>query len=1409
MMPTFPRTVAISWLTLGLIWVAATVRADDWPTFRHDNRRSGLTAESLDVPALTLQWVARGDHPVEPAWPGPAKWDAYAYIRDLPSLRNYDPAAHLIVVGDRLYFGSSTDDAVHCLDARTGRELWRTTVGGPVRIPPTHRDGTLYFGSDDGKAYAVDAQDGRILWSYQPEPTRGQTLVINNGRPISSWPCRTGVLADGDQLYFAASMFPWKPSYLVAIDRTTREPEQGGFLRAYPEQSLTFEGAMLASSSRLIAPQGRVAPSIISRTDGAIQGGLDGTGGGSFALVTPDDEIVHGPGNKQGRLVVSESADRSKLATFPSGRAMVVQGTVTYVMTADSITALDRQAKTLLWKREGLTAYEIIVAGSTLFAGGKDRVLALDSRDGRTTWSAEVRGRAHALAVAQGTLFVSTDEAVIHAFRAGEPKAELPSLTPLSGRPIASEVSEWEPVTDPSRSSAIATVDAPGLVSRWVFQGVGVDNQRGESLRGARVRDLVGDRHATVIGDAQLVPVGSVEAVSLDGASQSALVAVDHAEADLPGRALTVEAWVRVTRTEPWGGILGAVVDNGGDESGWILGYNDDRFSFGLAGADGGKGITYLKASKPFLTDRWYHVAGTYDGQTLKIYVDGELSAISRDESGDILYPTRAFVEIGAYHDTDEYDRFAGLIHEVRLYDQALLADRIARQARARRDAFPGRLALAAGPTWTFRDPETAVVTYQTVEPVPTRLDYGQDALTHRIEDPTLRTEHVVTLEGLRPERIYPFVIRAEVDGHQRVSRRFEIETAFNYTPRPLPDRPSPYPDDVRAEAIARLAEQIVEASPSTRGICLVLGSDDGRLCYEVARRSALKVIGVETAPDRVALSRERLQEAGAYGTRVSILHVEDLNNLPLSGHLADLVVDPSALLDGSPRVELTELYRVTAPSGGVALIAPAATDRDDVLARLGSVPDDPSFGALLAADSHSPMPWRVRRGRLPASGEWSHQYGGSTNAAFNGESLMGATKAEDFEVQWIGRPGPRYHPERSGRKPSPLATNGRLFAQGLGRIIALNAYNGAILWSRELPEMLRFNLPRDTSNWCADDDHIYAAVADACWRIEAGTGRVAAILPTVPGPRGDWDYDWGYLAQDGDLVVGSAVKRDTAYTNFWGGPGWYDTTSGPLTDKVCSDVLFAYDKAEISASDDAAPKPRWVYRDGLVVNPTITIGGGRIYFVITRDPEVITSESRRQGTDLDGFWTDQALVALDLVTGDLVWERPLDDLKRGVVMTHVAYGSERIVLVASAEGSYQTLTISAADGSDQWTAEHDWLSTHHGGHMARPAIVADRLFVRPAAFNLYTGERLEAQMPAGGCGTYAASASAFFYRSGNVTLWNPENGSTSSFNRLRPGCWLSTIPANGMLLSPEGGGGCSCGSWMETSVGFKPRQQQ
>ena len=42
-----------------------------------------------------------------------------------------------------------------------------------------------------------------------------------------------------------------------------------------------------------------------------------------------------------------------------------------------------------------------------------------------------------------------------------------------------------------------------------------------------------------------------------------------------------------------------------------------------------------------------------------------------------------------------------------------------------------------------------------------------------------------------------------------------------------------------------------------------------------------------------------------------------------------------------------------------------------------------------------------------------------------------------------------------------------------------MDAYNGTILWSLEIPDLERFNMPRDCGNWCADDDFIYAAIKE------------------------------------------------------------------------------------------------------------------------------------------------------------------------------------------------------------------------------------------------------------------------------------------------------------------------------------------
>lgn len=273
----------------------------------------------------------------------------------------------------------------------------------------------------------------------------------------------------------------------------------------------------------------------------------------------------------------------------------------------------------------------------------------------------------------------------------------------------------------------------------------------------------------------------------------------------------------------------------------------------------------------------------------------------------------------------------------------------------------------------------------------------------------------------------------------------------------------------------------------------------------------------------------------------------------------------------------------------------------------------------------------QLTRPALPGSGNWSHLYGSADNSAFGGETLQNVNGTNDLVVQWVGRPGPRYQPDRNGRKPSPLSVNGRLFLQGLQRLVALDAYNGTILWSLEMPRLGRFNMPRDCGNWSADDDSVYVAIDDRLWQLDAQTGTVTHMHSVPPGPNKAWSYDWGYIANIGDSILGSSVKQGTAFKSFWGGAsdGWYDAKSGRATAKVCSDQLFSLNKSDHQI--------RWMYRGGIILNSTITATKQTVYFVENRHPTLRTSDQRRISDS--NLWENNYLVALNLKSGQKLWE--------------------------------------------------------------------------------------------------------------------------------------------------------------------------
>ncbi len=1312
-------------------------------------------------------------------------------------MRNYDLAFHAIAVGDAVYFGSSADDTVRCLDAATGRVAWSCTTGGPVRLAPAWSEGRIYFGSDDGQVYCLRADTGRLVWKFRPPGLERGQQILHDGRLIPLHPCRTGVLVDGPTAYCGFGLLPWEDTYLCALDAATGQPTGSG---RYVQklQGLTLEASPAATSDRLVFPQGRVAPQLFRREDGANQGQLKKSGGGSLVVVALDSTIFHGPAAepRQGELRRSDPGTLEMIVGHGRGKALVCAGPVCYMLTDDSLVASDLASRRQLWLVPCEFPYALIAAGQTLFAGGRDEVAALDARDGRLVWRHPVQGRAYGLTVAAGRLLVSTDEGVLHGFDASAAAAlaaESKSAVGAPAGPDSAAPRPEEPLAE------IEPLEDPDLLGRWVFQT--------PHVQGNIVRDLAGRAAAQALSGVRLERFGRYQALVADGRTQSVRIADDHHRVPVPGGPMTAEAWVRVDRPLSWGGIVGALQDNGNDEHGWLLGYCDARFSFAVAGAQGIGRLTYLKADADFVPGRWYHVVGTYDAAAMKVYVDGVLAGSSSQQRGEIRYPQQAFYEIGAYHDRDEYFRLTGRIHEVRVYHGALTAEQVAAHYAAAADRFPlpepaaprHPLRLAAGPWLQFVEPGVAVVRWKSRAATASVLEYGLDDAVQRVVEGVPRTEHELRLTGLRPNRRYWYAIRNEADDPPAATERFECDTFHQYTLPPIAGESDPRFDDVSG-TFSRAAEEILKRTQARRGICLVYGSGEGRLAYHLARRSDLRVIGVDDDRARVEASRTALLAAGIYGSRVALYHVPSLDELPTIGQFANLVVSERLIADGACCGRATEVRRVVRPDGGlVCLGRPAGTGQTLTAETLQDWLAAGSVSADVSADEAGV--WTLyARPPLAGIGQWTHLYGSADNSGYGGEQLGGAGSTRDLAVQWLGRPGPSYQADRNGRKPSPLSAAGRLYLQGLHRILALDAYNGAPLWSLEIPDFERFNMPRDCGNWCADRDYVYAAVRDKCWRIDGASGRVVDQRAVVPADNAEGQSDWGYLASDGPRLIGSAVKQGTSWTNFWGGAnaGWYDARSGEVTFPVCSDNLFSLDKA--------TGQPAWKYAGGVILNSTITVADGRIFFVESRHPDVKAAPERRVGRP--ELWQQQFLVALDAQTGSAVWQQPIDT-ENGDVVFYMAHSQDRLVIVASTNGRYHVYGFSTEHGDQVWKQEVAWPGGKgdHGKAMSRPAIVGGQVYVRPGAFALADGKPLPQTVPLGGCGTYACTANTLVFRSGTVTLWNRATGTVSGWSRLRPDCWLSTIPAAGMLLSPEGGGGCSCGSWLETSIGFLPRQ--
>jgi hypothetical protein len=132
-----------------------------------------------------------------------------------------------------------------------------------------------------------------------------------------------------------------------------------------------------------------------------------------------------------------------------------------------------------------------------------------------------------------------------------------------------------------------------------------------------------------------------------------------------PPEGITVELWMKPA--EPGQSDRWMVNTVGAADTGYRLGLGDGKIVWQIPQTEWSHNLT---CPTPVEVGKWHHVAATYDGRMMRVYVDGEEAAsLPRDGA---INPSGANLCIGSYAPGNARAFFQGVLDEVRIYNRAL-----------------------------------------------------------------------------------------------------------------------------------------------------------------------------------------------------------------------------------------------------------------------------------------------------------------------------------------------------------------------------------------------------------------------------------------------------------------------------------------------------------------------------------------------------------------------------------------------------------------------------------------------------------------------------------------------------------------------------------------------------------------
>jgi len=328
-----------------------------------------------------------------------------------------------VVDQGRVFFGSN-DGFLYAVDANTGAARWKFATGGAVTSSPATDGRLVFFASRDGMLYAVNAADGALKWKHRFGAELGpynywdynlSSPVLANGRLF---------IGSGDGHVYAFSApdgrLQWKVDAGARVRSTPAVAEglvvfgtMSGHVRAVRERdgaaAWTFA---TAGAARTFDEESNDTTSIVaSPTIAAGSVFIGGRDGFLYALDLRD-------GHQRWRTTHDGSSWILSTA-FAGDTLYVGSGSAKIVQAADPATGAEK------WRfpTQAAVFSSLTLSGNTvLFTDFQGTVVALDRASGAPQWRFPMGGRSLSTPVVVGGLvYCASDKGVLFALEVSKP----------------------------------------------------------------------------------------------------------------------------------------------------------------------------------------------------------------------------------------------------------------------------------------------------------------------------------------------------------------------------------------------------------------------------------------------------------------------------------------------------------------------------------------------------------------------------------------------------------------------------------------------------------------------------------------------------------------------------------------------------------------------------------------------------------------------------------------------------------------------------------------------------------------------------------------------------------------------------------------------------------------------------